>query len=65
MEWMDIDSAPKDGTEIVALDSKTGTAHVTWWQIGYNWHDPDDHYYSEAPEFKPTHWTTLEKPNAS
>lgn len=60
-EWQPIETAPKDGTEIVGHDAKTGTSHVTCvWRGG--WYDPDDHYYSEAPEFIPTHWMPLPPP---
>lgn len=57
-EWRPIDEAPRDGTEIVGHDILTRVSHVTEW-TGYKWDDPDDHYYSEAPEFNPTHWIAL------
>ncbi len=57
-DWQPIFTAPKDGSEIVAHDAKTGTSHVTHWDR-YGWHDPDSHYYSEAPDFDPTHWMPL------
>lgn len=60
-EWQPIETAPKDGTEIVAHDSKTGRSHVTWCVLRH-WHDPDDHYYSEASDFIPTHWMPLPPP---
>jgi hypothetical protein len=62
--WQPIETAPKDGTEIVAHDAATGTSHVTCWIHG-GWHDPDSHYYSEAPDFVPTHWRPLPKPPAT
>ncbi len=49
--WQPIETAPKDGTEIVARDAATGTSHVTYWTL--DWHDPDNHHYSEAPGFSP------------
>jgi hypothetical protein len=58
MTWQTIETAPKDGTEIVAHDASTRTSHVTCWSGG-RWHDPDSHYYSEAPDFAPTHWAPL------
>ncbi|MCW2405087.1 hypothetical protein M2336_001716 [Sphingobium sp. B1D7B] len=61
MDWQPISSAPKDGAEFVAHDCETRTSHVTFW-TGYCWHDPDNHYYSEAPEFVPTHWLPLPPP---
>lgn len=60
-EWQPIETAPKDGTEFAAYDKATGTKHVTWWDI-YDWYDPDQHYYSEAPAFNPTHWMPLPAP---
>lgn len=57
MTWQGIESAPKDGTEILAYDMATGASHVTWTDQWGHWHDPGDHYYSESPEFVPTHWT--------
>lgn len=60
-DWQPIETAPRDGTEILALDEATGTAHVTWWWQG-GWHDPDNHYYSEAPDFRPTLWTPFVRP---
>lgn len=58
LEWQPIETAPKDGTEIVGLDASTGTRHVTHYNGG-EWHDPDSHYYSEAPDFAPTLWLPL------
>lgn len=58
MTWQPIDTAPKDGVEIVGHDKATGVSHVTSFANGV-WHDPDDHYYSEAPPFAPTHWMPL------
>ncbi len=56
--WLPIDSAPKDGTEVLGFDALTKIMHVTFCNQGY-WHDPDSHYYSEAPNFNPTHWRPL------
>lgn len=61
MKWQPIETAPKDDTEIIGHDIRTGTSHVTWWD--YGWRDPDAHYYSEVLEpFVPTHWMPLPKP---
>jgi len=56
--WRGIADAPRDGTEIVGWDEASGTRHVTSWDHG-RWHDPDSHYYSEAPVFEPTLFCTL------
>lgn len=59
-QWKPIEDAPKDGTEIVGLDTTTGTRHVTNWDCaGREWSDPDRHYYSETPPFNPTHFMPL------
>ncbi|GEM_PF-2122095 len=57
--WFPIETAPKDGTEFLAHDDATKTTHVTYANSNGYFHDPDSHYYSEAPEFKPTHWRPL------
>lgn len=58
--WQPIETAPKDGTEIVGHDSATGTSHVTWWEASVRrWHDPDNHYYSETEPFHPKFWLPL------
>lgn len=59
-DWQPIETAPRDGTEIIGHDIRTGVSHVTRWD--YGWDDPDDHYYSEAPEYSPTHWMPLPSP---
>jgi hypothetical protein len=60
--WEPIETIPqrlkKQRFEIIGHDARTGTSHVTYW-TEYDWYDPDQHYYSEAPEFKPTHWLLL------
>jgi hypothetical protein len=60
----DMDAAPRNGTDIVGHDSRTGTSHVTSWSP-YGWHDPDNHYYSEADDFNPDFWMPLPSPPAS
>ena len=60
-DWLPIESAPDNGTDILGYDKDTGVFHVTSWD-GYRWHDPDFHYYSEAESFVPSHWTTIPEP---
>ena len=60
-QWQPIETAPKDGVEILGFDSKNKTYHVTIYD-GYSWHNPDNHYYSEALGFYPTHWMPLPTP---
>lgn len=62
--WLSVESAPKSGDDLIMHDAATGTSHVSWW-TGYKWHDPDEHYYSESPAFRPTHWMPLAKPPVS
>ncbi len=61
-EWLPIETAPKDGTEFLGHDASTKTTHVTFVNSNGYFHDPDSHYYSEAPEFKPTHWRPFPTP---
>ena len=43
---------------VLAVDAATGVQKVSF--MGqYGMSDPDDHYYSEADEWNPTHWMTL------
>lgn len=61
MEWQPIETAPKDGTEVLVFDEATSTKHVSYWD-GYGWYDPDCHYYSESPALVPTHWIQIPTP---
>lgn len=58
MKWQPIETAPKDGAEIVGYDSATKTIHAAHFSHR-GWYDPDMHYYSETPAFIPTHWVPL------
>ena len=63
--WQTIDSAPKDGTHILAYGKGYGQyTHVTWWvphiaaKCGerYGWHYPQNGW------MEPTHWMPLPAP---
>ena len=75
--WQTIDSAPKDGTRILAWDGKT--QEVIWWGTvrinardfenpdamedftDWFWGGFDDEYYC-YDVFEPTHWMPLPNP---
>lgn len=59
MRWRPIETAPKDGTEILAFCPKAGT-HCVFWESGY---------WREKASFlglrnEPTHWIPLPAPPA-
>lgn len=60
-KWRPIDTAPKDGTEILAYWSGSGTMRVLYYadqesELGMRWADENDYWSS------PTHWTPLPNP---
>ena len=60
MEWKTIDTAPKDGTEILCYPSDESSVCIVEWnpdRNGGSWVDPCEGYYT----FKPTHWMPLPK----
>jgi len=72
--WPTIDSAPKDGSEIIAIcaSAYSPTAHETWWQDGWTHYSrPDEKWHGGVGKWFPTHWmpmpalsTTSEAPEA-
>lgn len=72
MKWEPIETAPKDGTEIiVSRASENGKApdyaHVAWWSAykgNGEWTlvNTGDYAASSDIYFKPTHWSRLEPP---
>lgn len=58
-EWKTIDSAPKDGSEILAVWSKLQepTYAVIWWEDG-EWHE----YEIEVVVDGMSHWAVLNPP---
>jgi hypothetical protein len=58
MIWQPIETAPRDGTDILGFDGLAGVMQVTHFWQGV-WHDPNSHYYSECPPFCPAHWMPL------
>lgn len=69
MKWQPIETAPKDGTDI--LCSFSGAVSIAFWDVKA----PDEYYYnqrSKTPQWlshegsylgeEPTHWMPLPKP---
>ena len=57
--WMDISTAPKDGTRILAYWRGNGDQEVVYWSIGQScWFDTVAGIETVAP----THWTHLPTP---
>ena len=57
-EWQPIETAPRDGTNILSWEHKM-ECMIIFWQSG-DWHcthDCEDLYFSE-----PTHWMPLPEP---
>jgi Protein of unknown function (DUF551) len=70
-EWRTIDTAPRDGTEVLALGAgRYGswvicTAHYDmgqWWTDASECNDANRYF---PPEFYPTHWMPLPEPPAT
>lgn len=60
-EWQPIETAPKDGSEILGWSSISGEAYVMWWEaIHSDWvwciNDLEDMFCD------PTHWMPLPEP---
>lgn len=72
MEWKPIETAPKDGTEIIGYNGETVRSyawiaypddvdHIGWCYAGYS-HGGRLDYLHNVPDAEPTHW--IEFPNA-
>jgi hypothetical protein len=65
MEWMPIDSAPKDGTPVLGWSLDFGYRDTVWgskrpgWGPDWLWEEPMDGY---TATWEPTHWMPLPKP---
>ena len=53
-QWRPIETAPKDGTHILAFHN--GSIWTVWWSDTQMWHDSNDY------DYRPTHWMPLPKP---
>lgn len=67
-KWMDIKTAPRDGTRILGYgDCYYGVSITSWCDIWREWvceaeTADDGHGWSGHDTFKPTHWMPLPKP---
>lgn len=57
MKWKTIETAPKDGTNILGYD-KPMIRMIKWWNNGESWVVSD----TSGLPFYPTHWMILPKP---
>lgn len=55
-KWQPIETAPKDGSDILAHWKASGTSHVVYYALG-RWCDDCDDEIST-----PTHWMPLPEP---
>ena len=57
-DWQPIETAPKDGTDILIWDNDFGCMVVNWsYRRWWASHDSEDNYWPE-----PTHWMHLPPP---
>lgn len=60
--WQPIETALKDGTEILAFDSKNNLLHIASWDKEECWWfvaRQGDGYEEQIITIKPTHWISL------
>ena len=60
-EWMDISTAPKDGTEILGASRGEITTVFYWREYG-NWEIAVTGAWADNGEWHPTHWMPLPDP---
>lgn len=53
-QWRPIETAPKDGTHVLAFHN--GPIWTVWWSDTQMWHDSNDY------DYRPTHWMPLPNP---
>ena len=62
-DWQPIETAPKDGTKIIAFDHHAGVVIVRWrmrWpETGCEWIEATGEEYEN---YRPTHWMPLPEP---
>lgn len=58
MDWQPIDTAPRDGTQLLLWFDDGGPANVCWWDPTLSWTDGEYRWPDEAF----THWTAIEAP---
>jgi hypothetical protein len=60
LKWQSIDTAPRDGTEVLLTNPRPGAVCVGFWN-GKSWDDGD--FYDDLGDF--THWMPLPEPPES
>lgn len=65
-EWKTIDTAPRDGTKILAIcaSAYSPEANVAWWSDGW-WsyrYEPEEKFCQPLRYWFPTHWQPLPQP---
>ena len=63
MQWQPIETAPKDGTEIIVFE-KGGVICTAYWESGYFGHSGWTHHQSrsDVDAVNPSHWMPLPNP---
>lgn len=67
MEWRPIESAPKDGSDVLVVNDR-GIFVAQWNEDGPDncldefWHVRDGKYWHDLRGMKPTHWMPLPDP---
>jgi len=63
MEWKTIDSAPKDGTDIIVFDTFFLVSQASYSDsLGWCLHDTDGGVNEKKDHFDLTHWQPLPAP---
>jgi hypothetical protein len=70
-EWREIESAPKDGTEVLVCggtydacghtDLPLSRPVIAFWDSTH-WHGPEENAHDEWRHCEPTHWMPLPEP---
>ena len=63
MDWQPIETAPKDGAEIIVWSKDQLAPYLAAWDDANGWMVPDTcpHGWTELL-IQPTHWTTMPEP---
>lgn len=70
-DWLPIETAPDDGTEILCCDVTTGEVRMAVRKLffdrsgGYEWFRDDEIVPGHTWSLTPTHWMPLPRPSAS
>ena len=58
--WQPIETAPRDGTEVLITHGRTTV--VAWWSDIFGWRDWGDIGWGGMQDVAPTHWQPLPEP---